>query len=261
MPTKKEDLPSTLKRSPEKVQNTYAETLDSAEETYDSEARAHRAAWSSVKHVAEKQGDHWELKDSKGPLGPRVRPERSQRARAPQGVLWRRRREQAEGRALRAGQEGRRRRALEDDQGRARPGDPARERPRDRKGARLTWPTQRREPAGWDELSALVELGREAGCINASALSKVGDDLELDDDQVGALQQRLEDEGISVTDDCGITSAPPTAVTNHDLAVYTTDALQQFLNEARPPPLLTPARGDRAGQARSSAATWAPRSG
>ena len=67
MPTKKEDLPSTLKRSPEKVQNTYAETLDSAEETYDSEERAHRAAWSSVKHVAEKRGDHWELKDEPGP--------------------------------------------------------------------------------------------------------------------------------------------------------------------------------------------------
>jgi cation transport regulator ChaB len=70
MPTKKEDLPSTLKRSPEKVQNTYAETLDSAEETYDSEERAHRAAWSSVKHVAEKRGDHWELKDAKGPSDP-----------------------------------------------------------------------------------------------------------------------------------------------------------------------------------------------
>ena len=97
------------------------------------------------------------------------------------------------------------------------------------------------EPAGWDELSALVELGREAGCINASALSKVGDDLELDDDQVGALQQRLEEEGISVTDDCGITSAPPTAVSNHDLVVYTTDALQQFLNEAGRYKLLTPA--------------------
>ena len=32
MPTKKEDLPSTLKRSPTKVQKTYAETLDSAHE-------------------------------------------------------------------------------------------------------------------------------------------------------------------------------------------------------------------------------------
>jgi cation transport regulator ChaB len=72
MPTKKEDLPSTLKRSPKKVQDTYAKTLDSAEETYDSEERAHRAAWSSVKHVAEKRGDHWEPKDSKGPSDPQA---------------------------------------------------------------------------------------------------------------------------------------------------------------------------------------------
>ena len=70
MPTKKEDLPSTLKRSPKKVQDTYAKTLDSAEETYDSEERAHRAAWASVKHVAEKTGDHWEPKDSYGPSDP-----------------------------------------------------------------------------------------------------------------------------------------------------------------------------------------------
>jgi cation transport regulator ChaB len=67
MPTRKEDLPSTLRRSPRKVQDTYAKTLDSAEETYDSEERAHRTAWSAVKHVAEKQGDHWELKDEPGP--------------------------------------------------------------------------------------------------------------------------------------------------------------------------------------------------
>jgi cation transport regulator ChaB len=70
MPTKKEDLPSTLKRSPKKIQDTYAKTLDSAEETYDSEERAHRAAWAAVKHVAEKQGDHWELKDERGPSDP-----------------------------------------------------------------------------------------------------------------------------------------------------------------------------------------------
>jgi cation transport regulator ChaB len=67
MPTKKEDLPGTLKRSPEKAQRTYAETLDSAEEQYDSEARAHQTAWSAVKHSFEKVGDHWEEKDRKGP--------------------------------------------------------------------------------------------------------------------------------------------------------------------------------------------------
>jgi cation transport regulator ChaB len=68
MPTKREDLPGTLKRSPRKAQRTYAETLDSAEETYGGdEARAHRTAWSAVKHGFEKVGDHWEPKDRKGP--------------------------------------------------------------------------------------------------------------------------------------------------------------------------------------------------
>jgi cation transport regulator ChaB len=67
MPTKKEDLPSTLKRSPEKVQRTYAETLDSAHEQYNDEERAHRTAFAAVKHIAEKKGDRWELKDEKGP--------------------------------------------------------------------------------------------------------------------------------------------------------------------------------------------------
>src|SRR3954451_2183831 len=72
MPAKKEELPGTLERSPKKIQRTYAETLDSAHETYDSEARAHRTAWSAVKHVAEKRGDHWELKDEKGPSDPQA---------------------------------------------------------------------------------------------------------------------------------------------------------------------------------------------
>jgi cation transport regulator ChaB len=72
MPTRKEDLPSTLKRSPKKVQRTYAETLDSAHEQYDTEERAHRTAFAAVKHVAEKKGDHWELKDEKGPSDPQV---------------------------------------------------------------------------------------------------------------------------------------------------------------------------------------------
>ena len=67
MPAKKEDIPSTLERSPEKVRDTYEKTLDSAHEQYDSEERAHRTAWGAVKHVAEKKGDHWELKEEKGP--------------------------------------------------------------------------------------------------------------------------------------------------------------------------------------------------
>jgi len=70
MPVDKEDVPDTIERSPKKVQDTYEKTLDSAHEQYDSEERAHRTAWAAVKHVAEKQGDHWELKDEPGPSDP-----------------------------------------------------------------------------------------------------------------------------------------------------------------------------------------------
>src|SRR4051794_38098520 len=71
MPANQEDLPGTLERSPAKVQRTYEETLDSAIEQYGGdEARAHRVAWAAVKHIAEKRGDHWELKDSYGPSDP-----------------------------------------------------------------------------------------------------------------------------------------------------------------------------------------------
>jgi cation transport regulator ChaB len=72
MPTKKEDLPSTIARSPRKVQRTYAETLDSAHDQYRDEERAHRTAYSAVKHIAEKKGDRWELKDGKGPSDPQA---------------------------------------------------------------------------------------------------------------------------------------------------------------------------------------------
>ena len=73
MPAKKEDLPSTLQRSPKKAQRTYSKTLDSAHETYEGdEERAHRAAFSALKHSFEKVGDHWEEKDSKGPSDPQA---------------------------------------------------------------------------------------------------------------------------------------------------------------------------------------------
>jgi cation transport regulator ChaB len=81
MPAKKEDLPGTLERSPKKVRRTYAKTLDSAEAEYGDEQRAHRVAWASVKNVAEKKGDHWELKDESGPSDPRSKqPAQAKRA-------------------------------------------------------------------------------------------------------------------------------------------------------------------------------------
>jgi cation transport regulator ChaB len=67
MPTTKADLPGTLKRSPKKAQETWAKTHDSAVETYGEGERAHRTAFSSLKHSFEKVDDHWEPKAEKGP--------------------------------------------------------------------------------------------------------------------------------------------------------------------------------------------------
>jgi cation transport regulator ChaB len=64
---KKDELPSTLKRSPAKAQRTFAKAHDSAAEEYGEGERAHRVAYSALKHSYEKVGDHWEAKDSKGP--------------------------------------------------------------------------------------------------------------------------------------------------------------------------------------------------
>jgi cation transport regulator ChaB len=64
---RKDELPSTLQRSDEKAQRTYAKAHDSAAESYDDEQRANQVAWAAVKHTHEKVGDHWEPKDHKGP--------------------------------------------------------------------------------------------------------------------------------------------------------------------------------------------------
>jgi cation transport regulator ChaB len=71
MPQDRPTVPSTLKRSPSKVRRTYEKTLENAEGEYHDEERAHRTAWGSVKNIAEKKGDHWELKDESGPSDPR----------------------------------------------------------------------------------------------------------------------------------------------------------------------------------------------
>src|SRR3954465_10154003 len=65
----REELPSTLERSSKKAQRTWIETHDSAVESYGEGERAHRTAFSSLKHSFEKVGDHWEPKKGgrKGP--------------------------------------------------------------------------------------------------------------------------------------------------------------------------------------------------
>jgi cation transport regulator ChaB len=69
---KKSELPSTLKKSPEKAQRTFAKAHDAAAEEYGEGERAYRTAFSAVKHSFEKVGDHWEAKDEKGPSDERA---------------------------------------------------------------------------------------------------------------------------------------------------------------------------------------------
>jgi cation transport regulator ChaB len=70
---KKDELPGTLQRSPAKAQRTFAKAHDSAAEQYGDAERAHRVAYSALKHSFEKKGDHWEPKDEKGPSDPRAK--------------------------------------------------------------------------------------------------------------------------------------------------------------------------------------------
>ena len=64
---REDELPSTLRRSPDKAQRTFAKTHDSAVEEYGEGQRAHQTAYAAVKHSFEKVGDHWEPKERKGP--------------------------------------------------------------------------------------------------------------------------------------------------------------------------------------------------
>jgi cation transport regulator ChaB len=63
----REELPSTLKRSPERARTIWSEAHDSAVESYGEGERAHRTAFAALKHEFEKVGDHWEPKGRRGP--------------------------------------------------------------------------------------------------------------------------------------------------------------------------------------------------
>ncbi|QEE61047.1 cation transport regulator ChaB [Salinibacterium sp. dk2585] len=62
-----QELPSTLERSPKHAQQIWIKAHDSAVESYGEGERAHRTAFSALKHEYEKVGDRWEKKSSSGP--------------------------------------------------------------------------------------------------------------------------------------------------------------------------------------------------
>jgi cation transport regulator ChaB len=82
---KKSELPDTIARSSSKAQRTWAKAHDSAADQYGDDERAHRVAYSALKHSFEKKGDRWVAKDDKGPSDPRSK---SPRARENKGKTY-----------------------------------------------------------------------------------------------------------------------------------------------------------------------------
>lgn len=84
----REELPSTLERSSKDAQRTWIKAHDAAVEQYGEGERAHRTAYSALKHSYEKVGDHWEVKEKgkKGPSDPRAATPREKPARSGEGI-------------------------------------------------------------------------------------------------------------------------------------------------------------------------------
>jgi cation transport regulator ChaB len=81
----REDMPSTIRRSPAEAQDTWVKAHDSAVEQYGEGERAHRTAFSALKHKFEKVGDRWRRKrgGAKGPSDAQARKSTPQSRRSP----------------------------------------------------------------------------------------------------------------------------------------------------------------------------------
>jgi RNA polymerase primary sigma factor len=93
-----------------------------------------------------------------------------------------------------------------------------------------------------DPIARLLEHGEEHGCIHLTQLNELVQTLELEEEEIETLFERIEASGIDLTDDCArITTDVKTETTYNidDLSSSTMDALQLFLNEAGRYPLLT----------------------
>jgi RNA polymerase primary sigma factor len=93
-----------------------------------------------------------------------------------------------------------------------------------------------------DPIAILIEHGEEHGCVHMTELYEIVQKLEMDEEDVESLLERLESHAIDVTDDCSRAVEEEVVYTNTQMASATTDSLQLFLNEAGRYPLLTAAQ-------------------
>jgi RNA polymerase primary sigma factor len=89
-------------------------------------------------------------------------------------------------------------------------------------------------------VEALATESRRRGRLCVGDLDAVARDASLTPEQLCEIQRVLRGEGLEIDDDCGREHVPPTRYRPQQLAEYTGDGLQQFLNEAGREPLLTP---------------------
>src|SRR4051812_33986992 len=93
-----------------------------------------------------------------------------------------------------------------------------------------------------DPIAVLVEHGEEHGCVHMTELYETVQKLELEEEDIESLLERLDAHGIELTDDCSRAIEEEVAYTNQQIASATTDSLQLFLNEAGRYQLLTAAQ-------------------
>jgi RNA polymerase primary sigma factor len=93
-----------------------------------------------------------------------------------------------------------------------------------------------------DLITVLIEHGDEHGCVHMTELYEIVAKLELEEDEIENLLERLDSRGIDLTDDCSRAIEEDVVYTNPQIASATTDSLQLFLNEVGRHPLLTAAQ-------------------
>ena len=89
-----------------------------------------------------------------------------------------------------------------------------------------------------DRVDRFVRRARARDCVEMSRVERLAGELDLADDEVEGLYQRLDDAGVELRDDCGRARAPA-VYANGELAELTADTLGLFLDEIGRYPLLT----------------------
>src|SRR3954471_8082598 len=88
-------------------------------------------------------------------------------------------------------------------------------------------------------IAALIDRGEDHCYLDLSEITELAQTLDLEDDDVGQIYERIKQRGIDLRDDCG-READPAPLDEAALARGTTATVKLFLNEIGRQRLLTP---------------------